>query len=140
MAAGAWIIASAIRRETNSRNILAATWEELPTDATGTAEPVTRPALVMREVFENRAVGATVPMAASCQLLQGAAHRLQFNFLSLEFLRTRTGKRLDVGTRAAPILPQREQLADLLDGKAEIPRLSNEAERVDVPLVIVPVA
>ena len=46
----------------------------------------------------------------------------------------------DIGARPVMVLPELEQLGDLVHAKAEVPRAANEAQRVDFVVPIQPVA
>ena len=63
---------------------------------------------------EDRAVGAVIALAVVHQLLQGVAQAGQLGDLAVQLVDMVAGQRLDVGTGAAPVLPQLQQLADFL--------------------------
>ena len=52
----------------------------------------------------------------------------------------RLRQRLHLAARPAPVLPQPEQLADLLDREAEVARMADEAQRVDLRVGVLAIA
>ena len=92
------------------------------------------------EILDDRAVGTFVPMAASREMLERAADFTQFAFLALELSRAGKRERFHVRAGAAPVMPQLQEPADFFNREAELPGPTDEAKRVYVALVIVPIA
>ena len=91
------------------------------------------------EVSQDRAVGSIVTMALRGQVLKRSPHLVKFASLAAEFFRPCERQRLDVHARSRPIMPQRDELANLLDRKSEVAGVSDKAKRVNFTLVIVAV-
>ena len=91
------------------------------------------------EVSQDRAVGSIVTMALRGQVLKRSPHLVKFASLAAEFVRPREREGLHVHARPPAIVPQRYQLADLLDRKPEIARAPDEAQGMHVALVVVAV-
>ena len=64
---------------------------------------------------------------------EGADHRLDFCPLDLQLVDMAERQRLDVDARARTVSPERQELANLLDGETEIARAADEAQAMDVP-------
>src|SRR5688500_15203374 len=73
-------------------------------------------------------------------MLERAPHVVELPRLALQLGRPGERQGLLIGAGPAPGLPEGQQLADRLDRETEIPRAPDEAERVDVALVIVAIA
>src|SRR5690625_4122238 len=81
---------------------------------------------------ENRALGPMVSVAVLGQVGEGCGHRFQTANLGPELSDMRFRQRLDFSARAVVVAPQRQQPADLLEGKAKGSRLPDEAQDVEV--------
>ena len=79
-------------------------------------------------------------MTIAGEVLKRPPHRAYLLFLSLQLLRAGDGERLDVAAGAAAVLPQRKQLTDFLDRESEVASAPDEAEGMDVALVLVAIA
>lgn len=71
---------------------------------------------------------------------EGTPHSVELLRLALQLGRPGKSESLRIRTGTTPVVSEGEELADLLDREAQVPGPANEAERVDIPLVIVPVA
>src|SRR5688500_12040658 len=88
--------------------------------------------LIARQGVKNRAFWAIVTLAAVHQMLKRRLHREDFDELVLKLRDVFLRKRLDSPARPAPILPEPDEVGDLLDREAEIPRPADESQRVHV--------
>ena len=100
----------------------------------------TRIMLVCFEVVEDRTVGPRIAMALGGEPFERTAHRVELDRLPLAPSRAGERQRLHIGARSAPVLPQGEQLADLVDPEPEIARAADELQCVDIALGIIAVA
>src|SRR5688572_651728 len=91
----------------------------------------------MGKILEDRAVGPAVAVAVPRKLLERAAHGLEFLLLALELAGARPRQRLYISARPAPVLPQGEQLGDLVDREAEVSGTADETQGVHVGVIIV---
>src|SRR6185312_6807357 len=83
--------------------------------------------------------GPVATVAAVGEVGEGATHFLEQRDLLVELGEVGEGERLDVPAGAAAIAPQPQQLADFLDGKAEVAGAADEAEAVQVVGAVVAV-
>src|SRR3546814_16177840 len=81
-----------------------------------------------------------VALAGVREIEQGLAHRLESDRLAVQLFGAGERQPLDVGALARAVRPQAEQRADVLDREAEIARVGDEAQAVDVGLRIVAIA
>jgi len=79
-------------------------------------------------------------MAAPGELKQGLPQGLQRLGLAPQFLGSRKSKRLDVRARPVAVAPQAEQPPDILDRKAKVPRIGDEAQALHIRVGIIAVA
>lgn len=82
-----------------------------------------------RHARDDRTVGTRIARAALRQVEQAFAHVGQRLGLAAQFLGLGERERLDLGAGAVVIAPQRQELADLLDGKAQIARVAMKRSR-----------
>jgi hypothetical protein len=73
------------------------------------------------------------------QIGERIAHVGQFGDAFVELGHMFERDRLHLGTGPRPVLPERQQLADILDEKAEPPRLSDETQCMDFVRTVEPV-
>ena len=92
------------------------------------------------EIIDDRAVGPSIAVTLGGQSLEGLAHCVQLYRLALEFGSAGESDGLYIGARPAPVVPQGEQLCDIVHAKTEIARPPDESQGMDVALVIIPVA
>src|SRR5450830_1498881 len=84
------------------------------------------------QVLEDRAVGSMIAVAVLHQVLQGVAQAGQFLDLAAQRLDMLTGQGLDVGTGALAVLPEGQQLADLLQGETQVPGTLDKGQGVQI--------
>jgi hypothetical protein len=77
-----------------------------------------------------------IALAVLHQVLQCIAQLPQLADLVVQLFDMLASQRLDVGTGPLPVLPQFQQLADLLQGKPQIPRTLDECQGVQVVVAI----
>src|SRR5687767_1510945 len=92
------------------------------------------------QALDDGALGPVVALAAMHEMLERRLHGMQLGQLRVELVEVDLGQRLDLPARAAPVLPEAEELADLLDREAQVARLADEAQRADVLVAVLPVA
>ena len=92
------------------------------------------------EIVEDWAVWSVVTVAGCGETLQCPPHRLKRLGLAMKFGSPRQSQRLDVATRSAAIIPQSKQLPNFLDSEAKVAGATDEAQRMNVPLVIIAIA
>src|SRR5678810_54524 len=95
---------------------------------------------VGRKGLDDGAVRSVVTMAAVHQMLESRLHRLQILELLVELLDVRLRERLHLAAGPSPVLPEPEKLPNLLDGKAKIARVSDEAQRHDLVVAVLAIA
>src|SRR5215472_8398922 len=99
--------------------------------------------LAMREIVENRAIGPLIASAAMGEMGERPANRLQLLELVVDILHMGERQLAHFGAGAALVMPERQQLLDIGDGKAQAARPMDETEIGEIALVIdavVPVA
>jgi hypothetical protein len=74
------------------------------------------------------------------QVLQCAPHALQLGDLAIELASVFERDAADVSARAALVLPQTEQPADVLHREPEVARAADEAQDVQVGVLVEPVS
>lgn len=74
------------------------------------------------EVIENRAVGPVVAVTAIGQKFEGPAHTVQDSQPPAQLGNARKGQLIDIGARPVAVGPQRQEQANIRDGKAEVAR------------------
>ena len=96
-------------------------------------------AVFSRQPFDYRAIGAVVAVAGIGEIGESGAHFAHERDLAVEIADVADGQRLDLGTFALAVAPEAEQVADFVDGKAEVAGAADEAEPVDVVVALVAV-
>lgn len=105
--------------------------------AAGFAGPVgPRRDLARAEVVENRAIGSVIAAAGLDQSAQRDRHLLGCVDAGIEKAEVVLGERPHLAAGARPVAPQREQLANGLNGKTECPGALDEAKLVDIDLAV----
>jgi hypothetical protein len=89
--------------------------------------------------IQDGAVRPLIAMAAVHKMLERCLHGQQLLGLLLQRLDVDFGQRLDEPARALAVVPQAQQLANLVDGEAQITRLADEAQRMDFAVVVLAV-
>jgi hypothetical protein len=92
-----------------------------------------------REVFEDRAVGALVAMAFGHEVSERLAHGAEFLDFAVDLRDVLSGDAFHLGRGALAVPIEREQRADILDGKPERAGARDEAERLDFAVAVAPV-
>src|SRR5918998_1397791 len=85
-----------------------------------------------RKVIENRARGTVVAVAVLRKVLERVDHRLQLFDLLRQFVDMLAGNLLHCGAGARLVLPQAEELFDVLHRKSEVARPPDEAQDMEV--------
>lgn len=92
------------------------------------------------EVAQDRAIGPIITGTTIRQLHQRRSHLLQILHALFQFGRAAHRQQLDIRAAATAIMPQRQQLADLLDRKPKIASPADEVQPSQIRLVIVAIA
>ena len=79
-------------------------------------------------------------MAALRQFEQRLAQCLKRFCLAAEFFRAGDGECLHFGAGALAVAPQPEEIANILDRKAEVARIGDEAQAVDIGIGLIAIA
>src|SRR5687768_477609 len=95
---------------------------------------------LLAEVFQDRTVRSLVPVAAMNQVIQGLLHRLHRRNAPGQIFGMLLRDLAHLGAGAPAVLPQANQLADLLHREAEVARALDEAQRVHFGLAVLAVA
>ena len=90
----------------------------------------------MREIIENRAIRPLIAAAAMGEMSESPADRLQLLELAVDILDMGERQLAHLGAGAALVMPERQQLLDIGDGKAQAARPTDETEIGEVALVI----
>ena len=93
-----------------------------------------------RKIVQDRAIWPISARAATRQIFERLAHRSELVLLALHLRGSCKREGLDLTTRPIAVLPQRDELADLRNWKAQIACAADEAQHVDFAFVIVAVA
>ena len=93
-----------------------------------------------RKIVQDRAVRPISTSATTSQIFERLAHRAELPLLALHFPCPCERECLDLAARPVTVLPERDELRDLGNGKAEIARASDEAQHVNLAVAIVTVA
>ncbi len=93
-------------------------------------------ALACAEVFENRAVGTVISATGLDQSAQRDRHLLGCLDTGIEKAKVALGERPHFAAGAGSVAPEREQLANGLNGKSECPSALDEAKLVDIDLAV----
>lgn len=86
--------------------------------------------------LENRTSGSVITGAMTGQMVERATHLEQLRDPRIKLGDLQRSNFLDFGTRAIALLPEREQVPDLLDRKAQCARLMNEPQHLDIVCTI----
>jgi hypothetical protein len=90
--------------------------------------------LTAGNTIDYRAIGPIITVALLDEMQQRAPHRVQFQNLPVDFRDMFGRQRLNVATGAGTVVPQIQELCDILDRKAQTSRPLNEAQRIDIDL------
>lgn len=91
------------------------------------------------EILQNRAFRALIAMTAAGELRQRVADPRELDDLVIELGDVRECEALDVLARSPPVAIESEEPVDLLERETEVPRTANEAQRLDIAVVVGPV-
>ena len=91
------------------------------------------------QVFQDRAVGASITMAATHQMCQRAAHGLHVCNTLLQLAEVLLRDALHACACAAAVVPQTDQFADLVHRKTEITRPLDETQTVHIGAAVLPI-
>src|SRR5690625_2154837 len=91
------------------------------------------------KILDDGTLGPLVSVAIGRQMLERAAHGVEFLNLGLELGDVILSDRLYLGARPRPVTPERHQDLYLLDREAEVAGAADKSQRMDVALGIDPV-
>jgi len=92
--------------------------------------------LACAEVVEDRTVGPVIAATGLDQASQRERHLLGCLDAGIEKAEVALGKRPHLAAWSGPVAPQREQLANGLNGKSECPSALDEAKLVDIDVAV----
>src|SRR3546814_812142 len=119
-------------------------FEQLPTLPQGAPQgargPAAPPAGAGRRAPPAHRRRGCRAVAAFGKRSQRADHRFDFRHLGLQGFDMAERQRLYIGAGPPPVAPKCEQLADLLDGEPQVARAPDEAQAVNVGIVVVAIA
>ena len=91
------------------------------------------------EFLDYRTVRAIVAAARRNKVLERAPHRVQCSFTLLQVGESGRRQRFDINACARAVAPERQQLANFSDRKAEVAGASDEPQPVNVARRIIPI-
>jgi hypothetical protein len=86
--------------------------------------------LSAREIVEDRALGAVVPVTMLSEVLERLHHRLELGDLRPELFNVLASDSFHGDAGARFVVPEAQQLADIVGRKAQGARAPDEAQRV----------
>ena len=90
--------------------------------------------------LKNRTVRAVISATTLRQTYQCVAHGDERLNSLIQIAQVTFRELLHLRTGALPVIPERQKLANLLQGEPEITGTADELQRVQIPLLILPVA
>src|SRR5688572_32258374 len=89
-----------------------------------------------RQVVEDRAVRPMVPVAMPCEVLERIDHRLELGDLAIQLVDMLAGDLLDRRAGTGLVLPQAEQLVNIVHRETERPGPPDKTQRMNVAFPI----